>query len=131
MNQSYFGCGEFEFIQSKGDRALYKNMHNAITSTESWNWMRNYEPDPQNGFMWSNEGVICKINNKMYEDPVSGQHSGCSYGCMMRDMQFIAKNGYEAFKAIKLAYYKTQNQQRGQMQEHRIEILYPPEPPTL
>ena len=97
MNRSYYGNGEFDFIRDSSDRALYKNMHDAISQTELWDWMSNYS-SPQ-GFMISKAPEIDRINTKMREDPISHNHSGSSYGCMMRAMEFIAKNGYEAFKA--------------------------------
>lgn len=103
MNRDY-GNGQFEFIWDSSDRALYKNMHSAITQTELWDWMSTYSP-PQ-GFMFSEAPELDRINVKMREDPISGGHSGASYGCMMRAMEFIAKNGYEAFKADILAYYQ-------------------------
>jgi hypothetical protein len=127
MNQSYFGNGQFEFIRERGDRELYINMHGAITQTELWNWMRCYKPDPSLGFMWSNTPEIQRINNKMSEDPISGNHSGSSYGAMMRDMEVIAKNGYEEFKRRKMHYYNNptpeQRRRAGIIQAIRNEIL--------
>ena len=96
MSRDY-GNGQFEFIRDGSDRALYKNMHSAITQTELWDWMSTYSP-PQ-GFMFSEAPELDRINAKMCEDPVSQNHSSSSYGCMMREMEFIAKNGYDAFKA--------------------------------
>ena len=33
----------------------------------------------------------------MHKDPYNGNHSGSSYGSIMRDMEYIAKNGYDSF----------------------------------
>jgi len=104
MDRDYYGNGQFEFIRDSGDRALYKNMHGAISQTELWDWMRSYSPIE--GFMNSDAPEVSRINAKMREDPISFNHSGASYACMMRNMEFIAKNGYEAFKADILAYYQ-------------------------
>jgi len=95
---SYFGDGKFEFVRDSGNRLLYKNMHDAITNTELWEWMREYEPDESKGFMFSSTPELDRITKKMHEDPISGNHSGASYGFMMRTMQYIAKNGYDKFK---------------------------------
>jgi hypothetical protein len=84
--------------------------------------------------MLSSVPEIKRIDKKMREDPISGNHSGSSYGCMMRNMHFIAKNGYEAFKN---EYIKQNTPKRIQRtveptQEETTqaqEILYPPEPP--
>ena len=48
--------------------------------------------------MFAQEPELDRINNKMNEDPISGNHSGASYGSMMRSMHYIAKHGYEKFK---------------------------------
>lgn len=98
-NANYYGNGEFEFVQDSGHRALYKNMHGSITSTELWDWMRDFVPEEDKGFMFSKAPELDRISNKMREDPVSGNHSGASYSCIMRSMEYIAKNGYDEFKA--------------------------------
>jgi len=133
MNRDY-GNGQFEFIRDSDDRALYRNMHAAITQTELWDWMRTYEP--HEGFMNSEAPEVNRINTKMREDPISFNHSGASYGCMMRNMEFIAKNGYEAFKADILAYYQqrypeeTRHQTRVEnVPELEVPMQMPPPPP--
>lgn len=100
---NYYGNGAFEFVENSSNRALYKNMHTAISQTELWDWMRTFEPEQSKGFMFSEAPELNRIQAKMAEDPVSGNHSGSSYGCMMRSMQYIAKNGYDKYKADYLA----------------------------
>jgi hypothetical protein len=39
-----------------------------------------------------------RLNEELFKDPVSSGHSGASYGITMRNMEYIAKNGYEIFK---------------------------------
>jgi hypothetical protein len=34
------------------------------------------------------------------KDPVNDGHSGASYGCTMRVMEYIAKNGYDSLKLL-------------------------------
>ena len=98
MSQQYYGNGEFEFITNEDYRKLYKNMHNAISQTELWDWLKVYTPPVNKGFMFAQEPELDRINKKMGEDPISGNHSGASYGSMMRSMHYIAKHGYEKFK---------------------------------
>jgi hypothetical protein len=100
---NYYGNGAFEFVQNTSSRALYKNMHGAITQTELWDWMRRFEPEQNKGFMFSEAPELDRIQAKMAEDPISGNHSGASYGSMMRTMQYIAKNGYDNYKQAYLA----------------------------
>jgi hypothetical protein len=107
MSQAYYGNGEFEFVSDASSRALFKNMHNAITQTELWDWLKSYRVDEKKGFMFSSGPELDRIQNKMNEDPISGNHSGASYGSMMRSMEYIAKNGYEAFKQEVLRHRNT------------------------
>jgi len=109
MSPDYFGDGEFEFIKDETDRKLYKNMHNAISKTELWNWMRGYTPPEYNGFMFAKTPELIKIERSMAEEKIYECHSSSSYSCMMRDMEFIAKNGYATFKQDLLNYYKKYN----------------------
>jgi hypothetical protein len=97
MNLEYYGNGKFEFI-CKSKRWMYTNAHNAITETKLWDWLRNYNPPSNLGFMCDTNRELYTINKKMREDPISENHSGCSYCLTMRVMQFIAANGYESFK---------------------------------
>lgn len=136
MNRDY-GNGQFEFIRDSGDRALYRNMHGAITQTELWDWMSTYEP-PE-GFMFSQAPELARINAKMLEDPISRNHSGGSYGCMMRTMEFIAKNGYDTFKTDTMNYYHERYPEetlnRGLVENRNPELevpcIMPPSPPPV
>jgi hypothetical protein len=101
----FFGIDEcagdagFEFADDWG-RPYFKSAHKAISRCELWNWLQNYEPEKERGFMFArNVPELDRLNEEMEKDPVNGGHSGASYGCTMRNMEFIAKNGYQAFKA--------------------------------
>jgi len=94
----YFGDGEFEFAKS-WDLPYLKSAHKAITTCELWDWLKNFEPQEDRGFMFSKDvPELDRLNEEMYKDPVNGGHSGASYGCTMRCMEYIAKHGYQAFK---------------------------------
>ena len=94
----YFGNGEFEFVNNYS-REYLVSAHKIVTRLELWNWFRGFKPEPGNGFMFT-RGVpeLDRLNEEMGKDPVSSGHSGSSYGITMRNMEYIAKNGYEAFK---------------------------------
>jgi hypothetical protein len=94
----YFGNGEFEFIKNDS-REYLVSAHKIVTRLELWSWFRGFTPEPGNGFMFT-RGVpeLDRLNEEMYNDPVSSGHSGSSYGITLRNMEYIAKNGYEAFK---------------------------------
>lgn len=93
------GNGGFEFADD-WSRRYFKSAHNAISRCELWNWLKNYEVDQGRGFMFTrNVPQLDKLSEEMDKDPVNGGHSGASYGCTMRNMEFIAKHGYQAFKS--------------------------------
>ena len=72
---------------------MLEDADNAITQTELWHWLKNYEPEDGKGFMFSNHPNLDRINNAMKY----GGHSGSSYGWTMRMMEYISKKGWQAF----------------------------------
>jgi hypothetical protein len=102
IDEAYYGNGEFEFINNTSTRAFLKSAHKAISICELWDWLRIYEPPPKYGFMFSTSIERTKIDDQMYKDPINMLHSGSSYGGIMREMEFIAKNGYNKFKNLNI-----------------------------
>ena len=75
-------------------RPIY-NMCEAVTKHNLWRWMRDEDPPADEGYCWWRHPNIGKIES---EDAVNGDgHSGCSFACSMRGVQFIAKHGYETW----------------------------------
>ena len=68
-----------------------KMMADTITKLELWEWLRNYSPDKGKGFMWSSDKNIKKISNALPQN----NHSGATFAYAMRQMEFIAKNGFD------------------------------------
>lgn len=102
-----YGNGDFDFIRNSGDKELLQNAHWAITETGLWDWMSKFEPKQDEGFAFSKEVELRIINKKMSENKdIYESHSGCSYGCTMRSMEYIAKNGYESFREAYLTKNK-------------------------
>jgi hypothetical protein len=95
---NFEGDGQFEFVNDFS-RAYFISAHKTITYCELWGWLKNFEPDPERGFMFT-QGVpeLDRIKQTLFKDPVNHGHSGASYAITMRNMSFIAKNGYEAFR---------------------------------
>jgi nanoRNase/pAp phosphatase (c-di-AMP/oligoRNAs hydrolase) len=87
------GNGQFEYVQDVWMREMLVNAWQAITITETWDFVR----EDTDSFMFSRDPRIEIITNKMVELGYGG-HSGASFGCTMRNMQFIAKYGEEKFK---------------------------------
>jgi len=75
-------------------KAIY-NMCNAVTKHNLWRWMRDEDPPADEGYSWWRHPNIRKIDS---DDAVNRDgHSGCSFACSMRGVQFIAKHGYETW----------------------------------
>lgn len=86
------GSGEFEFI-NENDRIMYTSAHAAISQLEFWDFMKK----DTESYMFSSDPNVGKIYAKIQELGYTG-HSGGSFGCVMRDMQYIARNGYDKFR---------------------------------
>jgi hypothetical protein len=93
--------GKFDYIQDMDYKKRLVNAFQAVTLTESWSFLKR----PCESFMFSNDPKIDVITKKMVELGYSG-HSGSSFGCTMRDMQFIALRGEEEFRDVYLEYIK-------------------------
>jgi hypothetical protein len=85
--------GKFEYIKSVTNREILVNAWNAITQTETWDFVK----QDIESFTLSDDPRINIIVKKMGELGYDG-HSGCSFGFTMRIMQFIAENGEKKFK---------------------------------
>jgi hypothetical protein len=98
MDITYYGlniANKFAFIEDKYSREYLQSAHQAITSCELWDWLRDYNT---NAFMWDRSPEVMRIREKMCKDPINGYHSGASYGWTMRQMESVAKIGYDAYK---------------------------------
>ena len=87
------GNGKFEYVQDVWMREMLINAWQAITTTETWDFVR----QDTDSFMFSSDPRVNIIGKKMEELGYTG-HSGASFGLTMRHMQFIAKHGEEEYK---------------------------------
>jgi len=88
------GDGKFEFIRDKHSRYLLINAFEAITETETWDFVSL----ERESFMFDNSPEIYKIMNAMEKSSYPPGHSGCSFGWTMRQMQFLANHGIQNYK---------------------------------
>ena len=84
---------EFNTIADEHSRFMLKNAHQAITLTEYWGYMKTFSDQ---SFMFSDSPAVSTIMSKMSALGYDG-HSGGSFGWTMRQMEFLAKNGKQAF----------------------------------
>ena len=87
----------FYFIRDSWERKMLENGYQAISELELWEWLKTYEPG-ERGFMCSDHNNILVISEKMQLLPNPPNHSGSSFGYIMRTMEYIAKNGLDKLK---------------------------------
>ena len=88
----------FDFIIDEHTRRLVSNGYQAVEQLELWSWMKSFEPEANEGFMFSSNRNISKIMKKMESLPDPPGHSGSSFGMTMRHLEFIAKHGMDKYK---------------------------------
>jgi hypothetical protein len=77
------------------DAKLFSDAYQAITITGNWDTMKNFGSEPsETSFMFSSAPFLNEVQKhmKMLDD-----HSGSSYGCVMRNMEYIAKHSWDSF----------------------------------
>lgn len=89
------GDGNMEYIKNINTRYMCTNAWKAITFTNNWDFVA----QDIESFMWSDDPRIDVITEKMEEFGYDG-HSGSSFGCTMRNMQYLVQNGEEKFKKL-------------------------------
>jgi hypothetical protein len=86
---------------------LDSNVHDGIAAVikttlqrESctWSYLRDNPPSESTGYMFANNPVFNAINGNMQVG-----HSGSSYGWTMRNLQYIATHGLDAYIAAACA----------------------------
>ena len=87
--------GTFEYIKDKNYKSMLVTAWKAIHLTETWEYVKK----DRQSFTFSDDENIWRIYNKIEELGYTG-HSGMSFACIMRDMEFIANHGEEKFKEI-------------------------------
>jgi len=86
--------GNFDYIKNKGEKEMFETAYQAISILNLWDFVR--YPDITS-FMWSSNYKIDVIFHKI-EELGYRHHSGSSFALVMRDMQYIAEYGEEAFR---------------------------------
>lgn len=86
--------GDFSWMKDSSSRELCMDAHRAITEHGLWDWMKTATPPSDKGFMfwYPQPPELEKINSSL-----TPEHSGASYGWTMRQMEYIAKNGWERY----------------------------------
>ena len=83
----------FNFVPEY-ERIMYETAFNAITQLELWTYMQNFKGE---SFMLSLDEEVKCIYSKIENLGYCG-HSGASFGFIMRNMEYISKNGLDKFQ---------------------------------
>ena len=84
--------GQFLYIDDVSSKKMHINAWNAISQLELWDYMKK----DIFSYMESKDKEIFMISDKMVELGYD-MHSGSSFGWTMRQMEYIAKHGEEAY----------------------------------
>jgi hypothetical protein len=105
--------GDFSFLNSKSEIPMLEDAFAAMGRVEgSWEYLARPEvPDKETGFMFTRDEMVNKIGNEIDKAGRIG-HSGSSYGWTMRQMEYIAKNGWDAYVTL-----RQENQRKREEEE--------------
>ena len=98
MDPTYYGLNTsnlFAFVTNHQVYNYLLSAHQSITECELWDWLRSYEPS--SGFMFDTSAESRLILTQMQKYDVNNSHSGSSYAYILREMQYIAINGYQQY----------------------------------
>ena len=79
------------------DTYMLSSAYNVIQQNEGWSLLRNFEEE---SFMFSRNSRIQNLMDKI-NNAYGGGHSGSSMGTTMRNMEYIAKNGFYKYFHLK------------------------------
>jgi hypothetical protein len=69
---------------------MFMSAYETIARLEAWEFLKQYEPPENTGFMFDRNPEVTRIQNEIVN--AYDNHSGCSMASTMRMMQRIAKN---------------------------------------
>lgn len=76
------------------EKKILTDAYAAVSVTPGgWDFLRTFVPASTEGFMFSRHPILTDISQNMSYDG----HSGASYGWVMRNMEAIAKKGWDAY----------------------------------
>ena len=110
-----YAPGDFSFIRDEIDKRLLTNIYRAVERERLWDFLK---AGPSGGaFMFSEEGNerLSGVSKAVEDDG----HSGASFACSLREIQFIARHGWDAY--VKL--YEVKNKKTDDLDLVRLETL--------
>ncbi len=95
---SYICTDNFECVDDEQSRMYFRSAYNSIMQLELWTWFQRNT----GSFMMNKSPEMVLLNKRMAQDEINDYHSGSSYAFVMRQIEFIAKEGYEKFRQMHL-----------------------------
>lgn len=83
---------DYTRIYSVYEATMLEDMDRAITECQLWDWVKTFEPKENEGFMFTDHPNLDKITNNLKYG-----HSGASFAWCVRNMQSIARKGWEQY----------------------------------
>ena len=80
---------DFTILFPKDEAVVLQRAYDAITQLNLWEWLRDFTPHPNEGFLLTAHPNLDLISEALKDDG----HSGGSFATMMRVMELIAKTG--------------------------------------
>jgi hypothetical protein len=80
---------QFEVLFPANECEMYNDAYDTLTRCDLWDWLREFKPHANEGFLLSNHPNLEIIRNEM---KFKG-HSGGSFASTMRMMELIVKMG--------------------------------------
>lgn len=72
------------------DQQMIRSAYNTVCTMEKKEFLKNYDPPIDRGFMWDDNNTVIQIMNKINYD--NDCHSGASLAYTMRWLQYLIKN---------------------------------------
>ena len=90
--------GDFSWYPCDIYRVQLDKTFKAVTNCKAWEYLKYFNPTPNEGFMWTDSDVINLIINEC--ELLDTGHSGASFELCIRVMQCIAKKGWEYYYSM-------------------------------
>ena len=86
----------FDFITESSMRICLQDAYDAVTELDLWDYLKQNEFE---SFTYYHKRPDREVHDALLtKADRSGLHSGASYGITMRNMEHIAKHGFDAWK---------------------------------
>jgi hypothetical protein len=88
---------QFELMFLPSECEMYNDAYETLTRCDLWDWLREFKPHANEGFLFSNHHNLEVLRKEMkYQG-----HSGGSFASTMRVMESIAKvGGWDAYLEV-------------------------------